>query len=590
MRALCGPEWPSEGPPLPSPPLPLPPSSMGLRESPYASRFLGGMNTVVRGILFPSYWLLNQLLALQRTTAEKQAQRNKRCPPYALRALAKGLVILPALVLSVPVSLLAFLVWLPLQAVRRPFAYQHTSGQAPPEEWSFPEGHGRTFGFISSNVCLLPEGLAKFSNLGQTQWRAKHIAQGLAQATRRCSLSCEPSPRNAFGTPNGQKYGAMGSSPPRACRSPSGDDSTSVTIEMPLDDTLAEISSRFPSGADFVCLQEVFDLRASNSLCQLLGPYYEHILYDVGVYGLAGCSAPKLFNSGLFLASRYPILAAQYHCYPNSTGEDAFAAKGLLCAQVQLGSSQGKRIVGYLNCTHMHAPEADASVRCDQMTLAMLWAQLFQDNYAQLGDVVAFDIFCGDFNFDNCSSGDELEQNHEIFSIYTDPCRVGPRKDKPWAIGVLTHMQEKEGGADNPFSPPVPWGHGTLLVGWDRVESGRAPGQLLLLFSSGTLLDYQEIYNEAVSTPESMKRTLEQPEGRRKFLAGPVLANGNLDPSNTGNEGRRLDYILYREHPGPLALKTAVEKVSFITQLATCSDHLPFGLRLHVTSMAQPEV
>ncbi|XP_042321757.1 sphingomyelin phosphodiesterase 5-like [Sceloporus undulatus] len=514
---------------------------MGLRESPYASRFLGGMNTVVRGILFPSYWLLNQLLALQRTTAEKQAQRNKRCPPYTLRALAKGLVILPAFLLSAPISFLAFLVWLPLQAGRRPFAYQHTSGQSPPEEWPLPEGQSRAFGFLSSNVCLLPEGLAKFSNLGQTQWRAKHIAQGLAQATRHSSLSCEPIPRNAFGIPDGQKYGAMGSSPPRTCRSPSGDDPSSVTIQIPLDDTLGEITCRFPAGADFVCLQEVFDLQAANSLRQRLGSCYEHILYDVGTYGLMGCSALKLFNSGLFLASRYPILAAQYNCYPNGKGEDAFAAKGLLCAQVHLGSSQGKRVVGYLNCTHMHAPDADAPVRYDQMTLAMLWAQQFQDTYAQLGDVVAFDIFCGDLNFDNCSSGDELEQSHEIFSIYTDPCRVGPRKDKPWAIG--------------------------------------------------TLLDYMEIYDEAVSTPESMKRTLEQPEGRRKFLAGPVLANGKLDPSATGSEGRRLDYILYREHPGPLALKTAVEKVSFITQLATCSDHLPFGLRLHVTSiMAHPEV
>nr|XP_016853994.1 PREDICTED: sphingomyelin phosphodiesterase 3-like [Anolis carolinensis] len=110
--------------------------------------------------------------------------------------------------------------------------------------------------------------------------------------------------------------------------------------------------------------------------------------------------------------------------------------------------------------------------------------------------------------------------------------------------------------------------------------------QLLLLSSSGTLMAYLEIYEEPVSTPESMKRTLEQPDGRRKFLAGPVLADGRPDPSATGCEGRRLDYIMYREHPGSLDLRTAVEKVSFITHLATCSDHLPFGLRLHVAPAA----
>lgn len=32
--------------------------------------------------------------------------------------------------------------------------------------------------------------------------------------------------------------------------------------------------------------------------------------------------------------------------------------------------------------------------------------------------------------------GDKLEQTHNIFQQYQDPCRVGPRQDKPWAIGT----------------------------------------------------------------------------------------------------------------------------------------------------------
>nr|XP_060632021.1 sphingomyelin phosphodiesterase 5-like [Anolis sagrei ordinatus]XP_060632022.1 sphingomyelin phosphodiesterase 5-like [Anolis sagrei ordinatus]XP_060632023.1 sphingomyelin phosphodiesterase 5-like [Anolis sagrei ordinatus] len=516
---------------------------MGLRESPYSNRLLGALNSGARVALFPSYWLLNQLLALQSTTAEKR-QRHKRCAPYALWTLAQGLLLLPAFVLSLPFSLVAFLFWLPLQAARRPYAYQHTPGRGPScgEEWPLLEtGQGHTFSFISGNVCLLPEGLAKFSNLSRSQWRAKHIGQILARAAsghhRRCSPPCS---RNGSGVPNG--YGATGNSPPRPCQRP-----LSTTVEVEFEGEcdgageghLSEVTARFPAQADFVCLQEVFDLRASASLCRLLGPCYPHILYDVGSYGLAGRAGLKVFNSGLFLASRHPILAVQYHCYPNGKGEDAFAAKGLLCAQVQLGSFRGQRIVGYLNCTHMHAPEADAQVRCDQMTLGLMWAQQFQDASTQPGDIVAFDIYCGDLNFDNCSEGDELEQSHDIFTVYTDPCRVGPREDKPWVIG--------------------------------------------------TLMAYLEIYEEPVSTPENMKRTLEQPDGRKKFLAGPVLADGQPDPSATGCEGRRLDYILYREHPGSLGLRTAVEKVSFITQLATCSDHLPFGLRLHVTPTMHAE-
>ncbi|XP_062987461.1 sphingomyelin phosphodiesterase 5-like [Elgaria multicarinata webbii] len=530
-------------PPGGSPGRPRSPGT-ALRESPYSNCFLGALDTGLRGLLFPSYWLVSQLLALKQTTAEK----GKRCPPHALLVLAKGPILVLLLLLSIPVSLLAFLVWLPLQTARRPFAYQHTPSQAQPEEWVLP-GKDKTFSFVTSNICLLPEGLARFSNLAHTEWRAKHIAQQLTKAVARrpSALLHKPSSAEGGGTPGRKKYGAMEPSPPRAYQSlPRGD--ADVTIEFLQEEeeeeegkapALGEISARFPAGVDFLCLQEVFDLWATAHMRRLLAPCYEHIIYDVGAYGLVGCSALKVLNSGLFLASRYPVLAVQYHCYPNGTGEDAFAAKGLLSVQVQLGASQGQRIVGYVNCTHLHAPEPDAQIRCDQLSLGLLWAQLFQDAHTQPGDVVAFNVYCGDLNFDNCSSGDEMEQGHEIFSLYTDPCRVGPRKDKPWAIG--------------------------------------------------TLMDYLEIYQEDVSTPENMKRTLEQVSGREKYLAGPVLANGDPDPSATSSEGRRIDYILYREHPGPVELKTAVEKVYFITQLATCSDHLPVGLRLHLTSSAQPD-
>ncbi|XP_063155881.1 sphingomyelin phosphodiesterase 5-like [Candoia aspera] len=502
---------------------------MGLRESPYSSRFLGSLDTGLRQIFFPSYWLASQLLALQQTTAEKRTRAR-----LALRVVVWGPPLLLLLLLYAPVVLLALLVWLPLQAARRPFAYLHTPARAPPEPWVLP-GQARAVSLLSGNVCLLPEGLAKFSNLWRTQWRAAHIAQSLAQVAQLSTYCVPAAPPDVPHKPPG---------PPASPRSqPQWD--ADMTVEKAEAAAVAangpwEISACFPHNIDFLFLQEVFDLQASAHLCQLLGPHFEHIVYDVGTYGLQACSALKMLNSGLFLASRYPLLAVAFHCYPNGTGEDAFSAKGLLCAQVQLGACQGQRVVGYLYCTHLHAHEADGPIRCDQLSLGLLWVQLFQDAHAQPGDVVAFDIYCGDLNFDTCSSVDEMEQGHEIFSLYTDPCRISPQKDKPWAIG--------------------------------------------------TLMNYLRIYDEAVATPENLKRTLENPEERRKYLAGPILADGCPSPSAPSHEGRRIDYTLYREHPGPVALQTTVEKVFFITQLATCSDHLPIGLRLLVSSVAEPEV
>ncbi|XP_067416256.1 sphingomyelin phosphodiesterase 5-like [Emydura macquarii macquarii] len=502
---------------------------MVLRESPFPNRFLSGLCTLSQRLLFPSYWAADQLLAIRETTAEQWQHQRQRCPSYPLRVLVTSPLLLLLLVLSVPAAILGLLLWLPLQAARRPFAYQHTILSRQPEPWELP-GTGKAFSFVSANVCLLPDGLAKFSNLGEMRQRVARVGQCLTQGDARAGLA---SPGNSqFPLPC--KYGATASSPPRPGSGAPRPDA-SVVIEVPDgagEAGLGEVSVPFPPDADFVCLQEVFDPRAATRLRRFLSPFYEHLVYDVGVYGLHGCSALKILNSGLFLASRYPVLAVQYHCYPNGTGEDALAAKGLLSVQVQLGVAEGQRIVGYLNCTHMQAPAADAEIRCDQLTLGLSWVQLFQDIHAQPGDVVAFDVFCGDLNFDNCSSGDHLEQTHEIFHQYQDPCRAGPRQDKPWAIG--------------------------------------------------TMLNYLEIHDQAVATPAGLKRALEQEEGRRKYLAGPILPDGRPDPSAAGGpwKGRRVDYILYREHPAPISLATTVEKFSFITQLAGCSDHLAVGLRL----------
>uniref|UniRef100_H2RN03 sphingomyelin phosphodiesterase n=1 Tax=Takifugu rubripes TaxID=31033 RepID=H2RN03_TAKRU len=187
-----------------------------------------------------------------------------------------------------------------------------------------------------------------------------------------------------------------------------------------------EISAFFPANLDFLALQEVFDHGATRRLHQQLHRYFPYVLSDVGRYGWKGwCSSFKFLNSGLMLASRYPILDARYDCYPNGRGEDALAAKGALFAKVHVGTShQDQRVVGYLTCTHLHAIEGDASIRCEQLDLLLQWGER-----KWLEDLVAFDVVLGDLNFDNCSSGMEVISSLRIsWKFYTD---------KPWALGTL---------------------------------------------------------------------------------------------------------------------------------------------------------
>ncbi|KAM9278801.1 LOW QUALITY PROTEIN: sphingomyelin phosphodiesterase 5-like [Cariama cristata] len=515
--------------PLPEPPAPQPPGTMPLRESPFPNRVLAALDSLARGLLAPSFWAVNRLLDLRQTTAERRRQRQSRCGwccGCAGRALA-GLAYTALLLLSLPLAALALPLWLPVQAVRRPFAYQYTAGTAPAEPWDLRQR--RTFTFLSANVCLLPSGLAKFSNLGQTPQRAAYIARHLAPAP-----PDSPDTRASLVEPlhgEANSYGGTLSTP----RQPPG----SVVVEMPVEaaePVPAVLSERFPADADFICLQEVFDAGAAACLRQRLGQTFPHILSEVGARGLRH-GRLKLLDSGLLLASRYPVLAARYHGFPNGAREDALAAKGLLAVQVLLGSAQGRRVVGYVGCTHLQAPAGDAAIREAQLTLGLRWLRLFREAEERRGDVVAFDVFCGDLNFDNCSPGDALNQRHRLFEVYQDPCRRGPGQDAPWAIG--------------------------------------------------TLLNSLELYEEPVSTPEKLKRTLSQPAGRHRYLAGPILSDGQPDPAARGPwQGRRVDYVLYRQHHGALPLRTEVAGVSFITQLAARSDHLPVALRLHVAPAA----
>nr|XP_023697408.1 sphingomyelin phosphodiesterase 3 [Paramormyrops kingsleyae]XP_023697409.1 sphingomyelin phosphodiesterase 3 [Paramormyrops kingsleyae]XP_023697410.1 sphingomyelin phosphodiesterase 3 [Paramormyrops kingsleyae]XP_023697412.1 sphingomyelin phosphodiesterase 3 [Paramormyrops kingsleyae] len=307
-----------------------------------------------------------------------------------------------------------------------------------------------------------------------------------------------------------------------------------------------EVSAFFPANLDFLCLQEVFDRRAMAKLRRQLHRYFPFLLSDVGRYGWRGCcSRFKFLNSGLLLASRYPILDAHYQCYPNGRGEDALAAKGALFVKVQVGtSSQGQRVIGYITCTHLHSLEGDASVRCEQLDFLLEWGAEFRkatSGPAQdkgLEDQVAFDVILGDLNFDNCSSEDKLEQQHTLFTHYKDPCRTGPGEDKSWALG--------------------------------------------------TLLDTSGLYDEEVSSPEGLQKVMENEDLRKEYLVYPI--SKNQCPRQKGQKiplkgnGRRIDYILYSDEGLQPDWKVDVEEFSFITQLAGLTDHLSVAMRLAVST------
>ncbi|NWY01779.1 NSMA2 phosphodiesterase, partial [Nothoprocta ornata] len=657
---------------------------MVLYTSPFPNSFLSVLHSFSWGLIFPCYWLADRLVAsFVPTTYEKRQRADDPCYFHALCIIITTPIYLALLVASLPFALIGFLLWSPLQSTRRPYIYSrledksHANGAALLTEWK-AAGTGKSFCFGSANVCLLPDSLARFNNVFNTQARAKEIGRRIRNGASRpqikiyidsptntsisaASFSSLVSPQGGdntnravsvgmkrttsmeykgdnsglnnsedaredkagLGEPNegeenscivrinGEENGLASDTEVdtvngqpnaggQAEQSPDGDaensktpnhkqkegdsgslDSytasreslvkvrigdgsvdqstvnnkllykasimkkTSVRKKKHTDETFDhEISAFFPANLDFLCLQEVFDKRAAEKLKEQLHHYFEYIVYDVGVYSCHGCCSFKFVNSGLLFASRYPVMDAAYHCYPNGRGTDSLASKGALFLKVQVGSTpQDQRIVGYVSCTHLQALAGDTTVRCEQLDMLQDWLSEFRkstssSSTANPEELVAFDVICGDLNFDNCSSEDKLEQQHSLFTHYKDPCRIGPGEDKPWAIG--------------------------------------------------TLLDPEGLYDEEVCTPDNLQKALESEEGRKGYLVYPTSKNHGSSQkgrkaSLKGN-GRRIDYMLYTEEGLYLEWKVEVEEFSFITQLAGLTDHLPVAMRLMVST------
>ncbi|XP_040847521.1 sphingomyelin phosphodiesterase 5-like [Ochotona curzoniae] len=466
-----------------------PPAPDALRPSPFPHPVLHALHSLSRVLLFPTYWALDQLLGC--CAPRVRPPRLARLRTAAVGCVALALLLL--LALALPLALPGLLLWLPLQATRRPFCYQPPPRSwAPPLPWRPPAEPERCFVFLTANLCLLPDGLARFSNLPHSQRRAEAIRAAL--------------------------LAGLQSSEDSRCRQPQPGAPCGVLQPV------------LPAGLDFVCLQEVFDVRAGGRLVHCLAPCLGPVLCDVGTLGLQRGPHLKLLGSGLLLASRYPLLRASFRCFPKARREDSLASKGLLSAQAQLGVLDGRRVVGFLHCTHLHAPTQDGHLRCEQLTLLLDWAEQFEAE-SRPDEAVAFSVLLGDLNFDNVSQDHAREQEHQLFRCFRDPCRLGTRQEQPWALG--------------------------------------------------TLLSTSTLHHSTVNSPVRLCRALEQEKGRLLYLEGPP--NGGARPSPW--QGRRLDYITYRPQPeGPLSPE--VELVSFSTALAGLTDHLAVGLQLRVSAPA----
>jgi len=196
----------------------------------------------------------------------------------------------------------------------------------------------------------------------------------------------------------------------------------------------------------------------------------------------------------------------------------------------------GTDVVGYIVQTHIQARVSDRSgdFQLAQLDLAAEDIRKFRGNGGGEGggesgdkEIVCFDLLSGDLNFDSVSDSDKTRWAHPLFSeLYVDPCRESSGADRPWTVG--------------------------------------------------TELLQPSLYDDEVCTPEALRATLFDNETRAQFVAST-----EHDGSDNQNGKRRIDYICYgREQSGRFS--TDLKRFSFITSLASLTDHLPIAMQFDV--------
>ena len=121
---------------------------------------------------------------------------------------------------------------------------------------------------------------------------------------------------------------------------------------------------------------------------------FPHVTTPVGAPALS--FSTKLFDSGLIIASRFPIIAQEFHMFPQGSAEDKLASKGVLIVGLRL--EEGGIVIAA--CAHMDAGNDDA-IKLAQMGQALDWIEAFSKKmmHRHKSEIKAT-IFTGDFNID----------------------------------------------------------------------------------------------------------------------------------------------------------------------------------------------
>ncbi len=180
----------------------------------------------------------------------------------------------------------------------------------------------KKFEILSINVCLLPETLSRENNLCFTETRLSSIGSLINRSIPN-TFCFTMFPKQDFNI----EFDSIKIDKAKKLSEIKGKvihENMKVNV---VDDFIAE------TDVDFVCMQEVWSIDTANKLRKLLHLKYPFIVYDAGTKNFSENKYVG-FESGLLTASKYPIVAADFHQFSNKSGLCTYTSKGLLITKV----------------------------------------------------------------------------------------------------------------------------------------------------------------------------------------------------------------------------------------------------------------
>ena len=258
-------------------------------------------------------------------------------------------------ILTIPIGLLFFLLWVPISNKRKPYRYSYVKNAEKLDRGKAK----KTYTCATTNVCIMHEVLTRFNNQRDTFQKAQGLGRNIAThqlglrdeflLLTQKGLSVEDIEQlrneklNSIGytgdetSSNGYNTSQNGSITPDSInnntklRSRTDLEGTNNDKKIPFEFDHS-ILSEFPD-LDFLLVQETWELGSSTEFIRQLHHVFPYIVYDARVDSLT--SNYFLANSGTMIASRYPLLDVDFDWFRCSYSQCKLACKGLL--QVKVG-------------------------------------------------------------------------------------------------------------------------------------------------------------------------------------------------------------------------------------------------------------